>query len=223
MGEACRVFETPVTGGNVSFYNEDPDRAVYPTPTIGMIGLIDDIAYITTQRFKNVGDLIFLVGSSREDLGASEYVKTIHGKITGDAPYLNLDEEKRIQQFILAAIRAGLVNSAHDVSDGGLAVCLAECCITNPDALFGCTVNFPQDGRPDAIWFGEAQSRAVLSVPPEKRARLETLAVEQAVPLAILGEVTTGKMEIDDRYRLEAKALREAYYTCLPKLMERTG
>lgn len=223
MGEACRVFATPVTGGNVSFYNEDPDRAVYPTPTIGMIGLIDDVDYITTQWFKNAGDLIVLIGTCRDDIGASEYLKTIHGKITGNAPYLDLDEEKRIQQFVLAAILAGLLNSAHDVSDGGLAVCLAECCITNPDSVFGCQVELPTDFRPDAVWFGESQSRVVVSLSSNNQAALEKLAAEHSVPLAILGEVTTGTIEIGGKNSLQSAELKEAYYTCLPKLMERTA
>jgi phosphoribosylformylglycinamidine synthase len=223
MGEACRVFATPVTGGNVSFYNEDPDRAVYPTPTIGMIGLIDDVDYITTQWFKKAGDLIILIGTCREDIGGSEYLKTIHGKITGDAPYLDLDEEKRVQQFVLAAIRAGLVNSAHDVSDGGLAVCLAECCITNPDTVLGCEAKLPTDFRPDAVWFGESQSRIVVSLSEKNRAAFEKLTADHAVPMHILGKVNTGPFRITEDDSLDVGKLKEAYYTCLPKLMERTA
>lgn len=222
MGEACRVFDTPVTGGNVSFYNEDPGRAVYPTPTIGMVGMINNVDHITTQWFKNAGDMIVLVGTCRDDLGGSEYLKTIHGKITGDAPYLNLEEEKRVQQFVLAAIHAGLVNSAHDVSDGGLAVCLAECCITNPDTIFGCTVELQADIRPDSLWFGESQSRIAVSLPGDKHAAFEKLAAEHGVPINVLGEVTGGQFQLKNVCDLDPRQLKDAYYTCLPKLMERT-
>lgn len=222
MGEACRAFDTPVTGGNVSFYNEDPGRAVYPTPTIGMIGMIEDITQITTQWFKHAGDVIILVGTSRDDLGASEYLKTIHGRITGDAPYLDLEEEKRVQQFVLAAIRAGLINSAHDVSDGGLAVCLAECCITNPDDIFGCAIRMHSNIRADALWFGEAQSRIVISLAQDKQAAFAQLAAKHQVPITVLGAVTAGRFCIEHLCDLDPRFMKETYYTCLPKLMERT-
>ncbi len=221
MGDACRVFDTPVTGGNVSFYNEDPDRAVYPTPTIGMVGMIEDISHITTQWFKHAGDLIVLVGLNREDIGASEYLKTIYGKITGDAPYLDLHEEKNVQEFVLAAIQAGLINSAHDVSDGGLAVCLAECCITNPDQLFGCTVKLDCDLRPDALWFGESQSRIMLSISPNKLDDLHTLAKEHNTPIEHIGEVTHGDFALDGCAPLQPAELKEPYYSTLPELMAR--
>jgi len=223
MGDACRVFETPVTGGNVSFYNEDPDRAVYPTPVIGMVGMIDDIAHITTQWFKNDGDVIVMVGTNRDDLGGSEYIKTIHGQITGDAPYLDLEEEKRVGQFILAAIQAGLVNSAHDVSDGGLAVSLAECCITNPERVFGCKVELNSDIRADALWFGEAQSRAVLSLSSDNLMPFGKLANKHNVPIITLGRVTSGKFEFADYGAVDPAQLHDLYYNCLPNLMARRG
>jgi len=223
MGEACRVFETPVTGGNVSFYNEDAERAVYPTPVIGMVGLIDNVAHITTQWFKNEGDMIVLVGENQEDLGGSEYLKTIHNLVTGDAPYLDLEKERRVGKFVLDAIRKGLVNSAHDVSDGGLAVCLAECCITNPDRLFGCKINLKSAMRPDALWFGEAQSRVVVSLPAENYTQLVKLASQYNVGIATLGEVTAGVFEFADYGSLDPAELKERYYSCLPKLMERSA
>ena len=221
MGEACRVFDTPVTGGNVSFYNEDPEQAVYPTPVIGMLGMIADVKHITTQWFKNAGDVIVLVGQTRNDLGGSEYLKTIHGLITGDAPYLDLKEEKNVQEVVRAAIRAGLVGSAHDVSDGGLAVCLAECCITNPDRLLGCKADLKSEIRFDALWFGESQSRVVLSAPKGNLPQLKDLAAAHDVPVAILGEVTSDTFEINDSGALDPAELHERYYTGLSKLMER--
>ena len=120
MGEACRHFETPVTGGNVSFYNESPETAVYPTPTIGMVGLVEDLKHITTSFFKDEGDVIYLLGEDKEELGGSEYAKVIHKKVAGDSPQINLDEEKRLQDTLLNLIRKGLIKSAHDVSEGGI-------------------------------------------------------------------------------------------------------
>jgi phosphoribosylformylglycinamidine synthase len=183
-----------------------------------MLGMIDDLSHITTQWFKNVGDVVVLVGQNRDDLGGSEYLKTIHDLITGDAPYLDLEEEKRVQELVRAAIRAGLVQSAHDVSDGGLAVCLAECCMTNPDHLFGCTITLKSDIRPDALWFGESQSRVVLSLPRANRALLKDLAVSHNIPISLLGEVTDGMVVIDGLGTLNPADLHERYYTCLPRL-----
>ena len=148
MGEACRVLETPVTGGNVSFYNEDPERAVYPTPTIGMLGIIDDIAHITTSNFKiRWRSNRVWSGTTKNELGGSEYVKEIHGLVTGNAPSIDLDFEKRLQRFILEAIKNDLVKSAHDISEGGLAVALAECCFGDREHLLGAKVNFKLDLR----------------------------------------------------------------------------
>ncbi|RKY48115.1 MAG: phosphoribosylformylglycinamidine synthase subunit PurL, partial [Candidatus Neomarinimicrobiota bacterium] len=132
MGDACRVFDTPVTGGNVSFYNESPDGPIYPTVVVGMLGLIKDISHITTPWFKNEGDFIILIGNIKGELGGSEYLKVIHGLVKGDAPSIDLEFERRIHDAVLEAIRKGIVNSAIDISDGGLAIALAEACIKNP-------------------------------------------------------------------------------------------
>ncbi|UCD62678.1 MAG: phosphoribosylformylglycinamidine synthase subunit PurL, partial [Candidatus Zixiibacteriota bacterium] len=137
MGEACRALGTPVTGGNVSFYNEDPERAVFPSPVIGMIGLIEDVAHITTQWFKDEGDVIFLLGENKEHLGASEYLHTIYRQTRGGVPELDLDFERDLQKALLEAIKAGLVRSAHDCSEGGLAVALAEGCVSNRENQLG--------------------------------------------------------------------------------------
>ncbi len=119
MGEACRFFDTPVTGGNVSFYNESPDTAVYPTPTIGMVGLVEDLNHITTSYFKDEGDLIYILGEDKEELGGSEYLKVVHKKVAGNPPQLNLPTEKELQETLLKLIKNNLINSAHDISEGG--------------------------------------------------------------------------------------------------------
>ncbi|MDX9760174.1 MAG: phosphoribosylformylglycinamidine synthase subunit PurL, partial [Bacteroidota bacterium] len=163
MGDACRVFDTPVTGGNVSFYNENPVGAVYPTPVIGMLGLIEDIDHITTAGFRDAGDHVVLLGTNKNEINGSEYLASWHGIVGGDAPSLDLDEERRLQEVLLGLIRDGRVKSAHDVSDGGLAVCLAECCFLGP-ARMGATLTIPTEGlRTDALYFGESQSRVVIS------------------------------------------------------------
>src|SRR5690606_25785068 len=118
IGEASALLETPVTGGNVSLYNENPRGAIYPTPTIGMIGVIDDVAHVTTLGFGHEGDAIVLIGRNTDELGGSEYLKVVHGLVAGDAPAIDLDEEKTLQRTLLASIQAGLVKSAHDVSEG---------------------------------------------------------------------------------------------------------
>jgi phosphoribosylformylglycinamidine synthase len=172
MGEACRALGTPVTGGNVSFYNENPNGAVFPTPTIGMLGLVDNIETHTTRSsFQNAGDQILLLSpagwTGKNDLGGSEYLHERHGMTAGDAPHFLLDEEIAVQETCLRLIRAGLVESAHDVSDGGLAVSLAEAAMG--DSNLGAKISLQTDGglRIDALLFGEAQSRIVITAKAE--------------------------------------------------------
>ncbi|MDL1879175.1 phosphoribosylformylglycinamidine synthase subunit PurL, partial [Cytophagia bacterium CHB2] len=162
IGEACRVLETPVTGGNVSFYNESPTAAVYPTPVIGMLGILDDVAYATTASFKQAGDEIALLGTNLEEVGGSEYLKVIHGQVAGDCPALDLQKEKAVQSACLALIHQRLLSSAHDVADGGLAVALAECCIMNEERSFGAEITLPKFQRADFALFGESQSLIVI-------------------------------------------------------------
>jgi phosphoribosylformylglycinamidine synthase II len=222
MGEACRAFDTPVTGGNVSFYNEDPQRAVYPTPTIGMIGRIEDVGLITTADFKRAGDAVALIGATRDELGGSEYLKVMHGQVAGQIPSLDFALELRVQRFVMRAIRAGWIHSAHDCADGGLAVTLFESCLTPSEHLWGLDVDLSGiDLRPDALLFGETQSRVVISFDPSMRTALEAAAAQDGVPLAILGRVTE-----DDRFILRPllndsiRALREAHRETLPALMD---
>ncbi|NND73105.1 MAG: phosphoribosylformylglycinamidine synthase subunit PurL [Rhodothermales bacterium] len=165
MGDACRKFDTPVTGGNVSFYNENPSGAVFPTPTIGMLGVIKDLKKgVVTSRFKKAGDGVYMLApaawSFRNDLGGSEYLSWKAGTV-GDAPFMDLDEEHAVHQAMLSLISAGYVSSAHDISDGGLAVCLAECAIFA--GSLGCRVSINSENRLDAVLFGESQSRIIFT------------------------------------------------------------
>ncbi|HKL88433.1 MAG TPA: AIR synthase-related protein, partial [Salinibacter sp.] len=195
MGDACRALGTPVTGGNVSLYNEHPEGAIFPTPTIGMLGVVDDLeTQPTTADLKQAGDVLFLLTPSgwchSDSIGASEYLSFCHDRTTGDAPPLDLDEEVAVQSATRALIKTGIVQHAHDVSDGGLAVCLAESAIHS--ANLGLRVDLPDaDTRLDSLLFGEAQSRVVLSVAADDvEALSSTLADHDAVQGHRLGTVT---------------------------------
>jgi len=189
IGEACRVLQTPVTGGNVSFYNETSGNAIFPTPIIGMIGLIDDLAHVTDQRFKTEGDLVALLGETLEELGASEYLAMRTGQVRGDAPVIDLARERAVQRACLEAIRLGIVHSAHDCSEGGLAVALAESCMGEDGPSIGIEVALDGTMRADALLFGESQSRIVLSLREADWPRLQEIAGAHRVPLRRLGRV----------------------------------
>ena len=226
MGDACRALGTPVTGGNVSFYNESPDGAIFPTPTIGMVGLVEDVEnHTTTAAFADVGDVLLLVSPAgwwhTGGIEASEYLSSAHGQTAGDAPHLDLDEEKAVQAAVLAAIRAGGVRSAHDVSDGGLAVCLAESCVFSG---LGADVSLPAtDARLDAVLFGEAQSRVVLSVAPESVEAVERLATDAGARATRIGTVGGAALAVAvggaDVVRASVESLRQPYETAIPRAM----
>ena len=176
ISEACRVLNTPVIGGNVSMYNERSGMAIYPTPTIGMVGLIEDLAHITTSEFKDTGDLIYILGDTLKEFGGSELQKLQNnGEISGKPPTIDLEKEKTNQNIVLAAIQKGLIKSATDISEGGFAVALAEC-LVRADSL-GVDVNIPLDELfGDSIIFSESQSRFIISVDPENKEAFEKIA-----------------------------------------------
>lgn len=196
IAEACRELDTPVTGGNVSLYNETKGEAIYPTPTIGMVGVLPDIARHTSQYFKGEGDLIFLVGESFEELGGSEYLRVVHGKNEGPIPNLDWDREKKAQKFVLSAINAALVQSAHDLSEGGLALALAEACISGPKPI-GARCEAPSASlRADSLLFGESQSRIILSAKPENASEILDLAKKHQAPIEQIGVVGGQSLKI---------------------------
>jgi phosphoribosylformylglycinamidine synthase II len=221
MGEACQALSTPVTGGNVSFYNEDPQRAVFPTPTIGMIGLIEDISHVTTQWFKDDGDVIFLLGENKEHLGASEYLHTIFGQTKGAMPPLDLEFEKRLQDTLLQAIQSGLIKSAHDCSEGGLAVALAECGITNREHQLGAEIMLPDPIRTDCLLFGEAQSRVIISCAPKDVPDAITFFHKREVPCTKIGIVGGHSLKVNNFIDSEIVQMSDAYFNALRRLMER--
>jgi phosphoribosylformylglycinamidine synthase subunit PurL len=187
MSEACLALNTPVIGGNVSFYNERSGDAIYPTPTVGMVGLIADVDHITTQDFQAEGDAIILLGETYAELGGSEYQKWATGSISGRPPQLDLAKEAAVQKLVLDAIRQGLVKSAHDLSEGGLGVALAESCFGSG---IGAAVSLQSDLRSDVLLFSESQSRILLSVAQEQTDAVLALAKERGVPVQVIG--TTG-------------------------------
>ncbi|MEW9670338.1 phosphoribosylformylglycinamidine synthase subunit PurL [Ammoniphilus sp. 3BR4] len=193
ISEACRQLETPVIGGNVSLYNETNGVAIYPTPTIGMVGLIEDMDHITTQSFKDEGDVILLLGETKAEIGGSEYQKLLLGRIEGRPPQIDLDVEKRVQSVTLQAIRKGWVKSAHDLAEGGLAVAVAESCISGE---VGAEINLSTDLRPDLALFSESQSRILLTATLESAEEIMNLAKAQGVPVAQLGKVTGDQLTI---------------------------
>jgi phosphoribosylformylglycinamidine synthase len=211
MSAACLKFETPVTGGNVSFYNQTvmngKEVPVFPTPTIGMIGIVPDKDKVMTLDFKQKGDLIFLIGDYTEDIASSEYLATYHGVKASPAPYFDLEKEFQMQQALKGLIAEGLVNAVHDISDGGLYVSLVE--MSMPRAL-GFDIVSDADIRLDAFLFGEGQGRAVVSVTEEQEEAFVEYMVATGVNMTLLGHVTKGKLQIDEQHYgfiTEAKAI----------------
>jgi phosphoribosylformylglycinamidine synthase len=191
MGEACRKFNTPVTGGNVSFYNQSNIEGnivpIYPTPTIGMIGLMDGDTDAMTTDFKNVGDELFLLGSMSDEIGSSEYLRLIHGEEHSPCPDINLDFEFNLQELIRRLVATKSVNSIHDTSEGGLFICLLESALQGNK---GFRIDLPQNLRPDGALFGESQSRVVVSVNPSNVETLKTMCQESGIPITSLGKIT---------------------------------
>ncbi|MCK9209419.1 MAG: phosphoribosylformylglycinamidine synthase subunit PurL [Ignavibacteriaceae bacterium] len=219
MGEACRYFDTPVTGGNVSFYNESPDTSVYPTPVIGMVGLIEDCNNIMTSYFKNEGDMIYVLGEDHEEIGGSEYLKVIHGIVAGDAPKIDLGKEKQLQEIVLELISKKLINSAHDVSDGGIITALAECCIMNEAKQFGAEISLDILTREDLTFFSESQSRIIVSVPLEKREEFEALLFGKLFPVSRIGKVEGKSFHING-HKINLLLLSNIYFNTISKLMD---
>jgi phosphoribosylformylglycinamidine synthase subunit PurL len=205
--EACAFFGTPVTGGNVSLYNESPLAAIDPTPTIGMLGLIERPDHITTQWFKGAGDVIILLGEVGAELGGSEYLKRLHGIKAGRPPQMDLANAKRVHEACLGYIRQGIIKSAHDCSEGGIAVALAESCMSNGDAMIGATVELPISA---AALFGESQSRIIVTCAP---------AAAGKIAGTILG-TTGGEVLRIGKLSWPVAKLREVWWNAIGRLMD---
>ncbi len=220
MGDACRVFGTPVTGGNVSFYNLSKDYAVFPTPTIGMIGLIENVDSMLTAYFKNDGDVAFVIGADNSEIGGSEYLSSIHGLIQGECPDVNPTKEKLINDTILELNGMKLLKSAHDVSDGGIGIALAECCVMNRDANIGCSVKLNYKDRFDYSLFSESQGRIIVSVDKKNCGKVARLLSDKRIPFEEIGVTGGNELVINDKIKLGLNVISDGYYNSIHKIME---
>ena len=231
MAEACTIFNTPVISGNVSFYNETEGRGILPTPVIGMVGLVEDVRRVLQPGFKRAGDLVGLLGRTSDELGVSEYAATVDGRsvaeliATGAVPRIDLKLERAVQDTCLEAAEAGLLQSAHDCSDGGLAVALAECCFSslNREAV-GAELEMTEPLSTTSQLFSESPSRIIISFDAAQREAIEAIAARYEVPFSVLGQTggasllikNNGEVAID---RTVAE-LEAAWRDSLPRKLE---
>ncbi len=225
IAEACSFFETPVTGGNVSLYNETGGKAIYPTPVIGMVGVLDDVSRATRHAFRTEGDVIVLLGTTREEIGASEYLYRREGIVAGVPPRVDLPHERRLQRAVLSLAAKGLLRSAHDCSEGGLGMALAESAVADPEGPRGVEVELTDAIAPAALFFGETQGRIVVSCSPGSVDVMLEEAARHEVPARPLGTVgsRSGIFSIrapEGFLRVEVEMLARAYHEAIPRLME---
>jgi phosphoribosylformylglycinamidine synthase len=228
MKEACEALGTPVTGGNVSLYNENPAGAVYPTPVIGMVGLVDSLAHVTRSAFTVSGDAVVLLGENTDELGGSEYLVRIHGEVAGRPPRCDLARERAVIDALLEAIRDGTVRSAHDCAEGGLAVALAECVMMERARPTSARIDLSawRSLPRRALLFGEAQARVVVSTPDPEA--VLAIAARHDVPARVIGEVTAASAPFtitvaDTTIAVAVSALAESYHEAIPRVMSRTA
>ena len=213
MGAACRKFNTPVTGGNVSFYNQNPDGPVFPTPTIGMVGIVEDMKNRMTLDFKSEGDTIVLLGTQKNDIGSSEYLNKIKGVAHSSAPHFELEEEFALQQLVAQLIKDHSIESAHDISEGGLIVTLLESAYFNNRGFEVSSNN--SSLRKDAYWMGEAQSRVVVTCKAATIASVEAAAAKAGVEITVMGKVTNGAVKVDGEDWGNISAWKNKYDTAI--------
>jgi phosphoribosylformylglycinamidine synthase len=225
MREACEAFDTPVTGGNVSFYNETEGRGIFPTPVIGMIGIVEDMRHVTTQWFEQSDRAIIMLGVTTNDLGASQYLQ-VHGKLEGQVPALDLSVERRVQDACLKMIQSGLIESAHDISDGGLAIALAESCYSSyrRDRI-GCKVNIEGDLSDAALLFAESPSRIIISATNENAESILNIARDMNIPASVIGRTGGDTLEISVNGKTvinqDVAEIERYWRGAIPRLLER--
>ncbi len=212
LAEACEAFETPVISGNVSFYNESFGQPIYPTPTVGMVGVLEDVGRHTTAGFKDEGDAIVLIGETWPEIGGSEYLKAAFDLVGGEPPQLDLDRERAVDESVCMAIEAGILKSAHDCSEGGIAVTLAESCI---GGSIGAVVRLPEGPAPAFALFSESQARIVVSVDPVSFDVLDEICTAQGVTFQRIGTVGGDRLTIDHLVDLPVAGLGEVYEDAL--------
>ncbi|MDD4310792.1 MAG: AIR synthase related protein, partial [Candidatus Cloacimonetes bacterium] len=211
MSEACKVLGTPVTGGNVSFYNENPTGAIYPTPVIGMLGLMQDYRQAMTSHFKTAGDSIILLGSLVSGIGGSEFLKQEYNIVAGEPPKVDLQHELNLQGLLLKLCEEKLINSAHDVSDGGLLIAIAESCYS-PQKLFGASLTFATPNNASWVYFGEAAGRVVISANSQQFTEIMVLSEKFGIELNMLGNVTAAdRFVVNSDIDIEVNKLNHAW------------
>jgi phosphoribosylformylglycinamidine synthase len=219
--EACERLGVPITGGNVSFYNETEGEGIYPTPIVGVVGILEDRTHKLSHHFRERGDFVYLLGETFEEVGGSEYLKVIHGRVAGRPPRLDFASEAAVQDLLRAAARRRLLRSAHDLSDGGLAVAIAESLFGPLGETMGVSVALETPRRADLVLFSESQSRILVSVPRERAGELEDLAEEKAVPLSRLGVVGGDNLEVrvngDRAIERSVASLREGWWSSIER------
>ena len=211
MRAACLALNVPVVSGNVSFYNETDGVPIHPTPTIGMVGILDKVERLVTPWFKSSGDVVVMLGRTREELGGSEYLQWLHGLTRGTPPWIDLKMEQAVQRCCLQAIDQGILRSAHDISDGGLAVALAECCIGGPEKPLGVRVQTHEMIRADALLFSESQSRIIVSLKEEDMGRLQEIGARHNVPVQAIGVVGGTRFSIQPLVQLPVEELKSIW------------
>jgi phosphoribosylformylglycinamidine synthase subunit PurL len=221
IGDACRKLDTPVTGGNVSFYNQSSDYAVYPTPVIGMLGLMEDVNKLMTSYFTNEDNNIYILGINKGEIGGSEYLSAIHNLIKGDSPEIILDEEIKLQKAVLELINLEIINSAHDISEGGIAVALAECCIMNRNKSIGCNIKYNYEFRKDFDLFSESQSRVIISADKKYERNILDICKKYNVSTLNIGITGGDEISINAEIILSIEKLNNAYFLALDKIMEK--
>jgi phosphoribosylformylglycinamidine synthase subunit PurL len=234
IAETCRAFGTPVVGGNVSLYNESPAGVVDPTPTVAMVGLIEKEEHITTQYLKAEGDVIILVGQIGDEMGGSRFLKVCHGRKEGRPPRLDVERELAVQNSVRELIRAGLVRSAHDCSEGGLAVAIAESCF-NPNGLLGAEISVSDAVHPPShssgaagraaatVLFNESQSRIVISCAPNNAEKISGTLTSKNIPHQKLGEVTRDTLAIklpDAEFSWPIETLYDDWFNAIRRAVE---
>jgi phosphoribosylformylglycinamidine (FGAM) synthase-like enzyme len=216
MADACRALQTPVTGGNVSFYNESGGSSIWPTPVIGMLGLIEDHRLLVPTGFTQPGLVVCLLGETFAELGGSEFAEVVLGKVSGRPPSLDLEREAALHSLLIEGSRRNLLASAHDCSDGGLAVALAESAIAGDT---GFAVSLPGDVPWYVALFAESASRAIVSTAADTVSALEALAEEHQVPLFPLGEAGGPRMVFDSLFEITVDEARAVYEGAIPKFL----
>jgi phosphoribosylformylglycinamidine synthase subunit PurL len=221
LADACALLGVPVTGGNVSFYNQTGSTAILPTPVVGVLGVLDDVARRTPSGFRTPGQMIYLLGTTRDEFGGSEWAHVVHGHLGGLPPAVDLDAEHQLAEILVNASRDGLVDAAHDLSDGGLAQALVEACLRNG---LGARVWIPDEHDPFVFLFAESSARAIVAVPRSEEVRFTDMCTARRFPHARIGVVDDGAgkpvLDVQQQFSVPLAELREAHMGTLPALFD---